>query len=91
MRARDLFGVLVRIFGFYSLAYALYYGLWIIYRLHGGEGSHYTTIGELEGDGLVDLIRGLLTLLLADLIVWLFYGLPPKSTSTILPGNDEHP
>ena len=82
MRPRELFGVIVRVMGFWFLTYSAYYALWIVWRLHGGEGDKYITVGQLEGDALIDMVRGLAILLLADPIVWIFYGLPPKKTST---------
>ena len=34
--------------------------------------------GEHLGGALISMVIGLLVLLLADPIVWIFYGLPPK-------------
>jgi hypothetical protein len=81
MRARDAFGAAVRTIGFWFLVQSAQSALWFVWRTHGGGGSEYVPQGEHVGGALIYMVTGLIVLLLADPIVWLFYGLPPKSSA----------
>ncbi len=80
MRARELFGVAVRVIGFWLLTEAGYSGFWAIMKSQTGIGSANITPTEHAAFAFYYVVLGTVILLLADPIVWVIYGLPPKST-----------
>ena len=79
MRARELFGVVVRGIGIWLLAAAATDGLLAVWKFSGGASNGNIPAGEDIAFALGYFIPGIALLLLADPIVWLLYGLPPAS------------
>jgi len=81
MRARDLFGVAVRVIGLWFLTQAAYWAYWGILKSNGsGLGNPNVPAREDAASASLYVLLGVLLVLLADPITWVFYGLPVKST-----------
>jgi hypothetical protein len=80
MRPRDLFGVAVRVIGFWFLTQAVYYGFWAFVKTNSGLGNPTISPREDVALSAIYLIMGALIMFCADPIVWLVYGIPMKTT-----------
>lgn len=80
MRARELFGVAVRVIGFWFLTQAAYWFYWAIMKSHTSMGNPNISAPEDVGYGGYYFLAGIFILFAADPIVWLFYGLPAKAS-----------
>jgi len=83
MKPRELFGVAVRVIGFWFLTQAFYWFFWFAVKAHDPHAGNpnIPNAEDLESATLYILLGGV-TLLLADLIVWAIYGLPPRPASS---------
>ena len=79
MRARDLFGVAVRVIGIWQITEAAYWGFYAIWKLKGGVGNPNITVEQDVGLAVFYLVLGLLLIVLADSIVRAVYGPPPAA------------
>jgi hypothetical protein len=74
MRARDLFGVGIRLIGLWQITQACYYGFYGIWKFNGGMPASNVSLEIDAGMALFYLVLGLLLILLADSIVRAAYG-----------------
>ena len=88
MRPRELLGVVVRGIGIWLLAAAATDGLLAVWKFNGGAASTSIPAGEDIAFALGYFIPGIVLLLLADPIVWLLYGLPPKVSDRTPAGSE---
>jgi hypothetical protein len=79
MRARDLFGVAVRVIGVWQITEAAYWVFYAILKLKGGVGNPSITVEQDAGFAVFYLVLGLLLIVLADSIVRAVYGPPPAA------------
>ena len=79
MRPRELFGAAVRVIGFWFLTQSAYWFYWAVMKTHTSLGNPNISASEDAAYGAVYLLLGVFILAAADPIVWIFYGLPPKT------------
>lgn len=83
MRPRDWFGVAVRVLGLWFFTEAAERLYWVILKTDFGLGNPEITVKQEGMHAAFYCLLALILLFLADPIVWLVYGLPPKVTAQI--------
>jgi hypothetical protein len=79
MRPRDLFGVAVRVIGFWFFTQAAYWAYWAALKSHDVSlGNPNVSMREDIATATLYVLMGLIAVVAADPIVWLCYGLPPR-------------
>jgi hypothetical protein len=79
MRPRDLFGVAVRVLGLWEIINGVYTCFYGALKFNIGIGNANVTPSEHYAFATFYAVLGVLLITFADPIVWLVYGLPPKS------------
>jgi hypothetical protein len=75
MRPRDLFGVAIRVIGFWILTEAAYSAFWAIMKIYTGAGEASITSAQHEAFAIFYAVLGAGIILFANPITWAVYGL----------------
>jgi hypothetical protein len=82
MRPRDLFGVAVRIVGFWFVTEAFYWGFWALIKSFApNAGNPHVSVQEDLASTILYIFLALFTLSGAHVWIWLAYGDAPKQIS----------
>ena len=81
MRARDLFGVAVRVIGIWTLTQAAYWGFYAALKSYPGLGNPRIPQQEDVALAIFYTAFGILLIVLADSIVEVVYGPQVKSAA----------
>lgn len=74
MRARDLFGVGVRLMGVWFFTDALYWAFFAAVKSGGGPGNPRLSVAQDTAEAVIYVLTGAFLLLMADWLVRALYG-----------------
>jgi hypothetical protein len=79
MKPRDIFGIAIRIFGFWFLTQSGYWGYWALVKSANPDaGNQHISVQEDIASAILYVLLTILTIGGARVWIWLAYGDGPK-------------